>query len=216
MGKYKMDDIFSVSKLQLFKGVISNCRSQSLSETMGSITTRAFTKNVTGIVKTLFHHSTFFDMGNMTFKCDGEYPFRDGDKVVFYAKETNQAYWEVKIIKNFTRNYVVEYELGDILGDSIAGAIAGAIGGGILGKSAWNFISKIKAVRKIVVALEILISIFFVVFSIFMVSVVSSPTHVFGILAFYGIVGAIPAKIYFSNRKKYERFNEEIKNYPEF
>ena len=103
---------------KLFKGVVSNCQGQVLTNVSGSgggsIST-GFTGNVSGgmsmKIGTTHSHYTTFDIGNITFKCKGEYPFRDGDKVVFYARQTEQIYYEVEALKNFTRNFFIEKKL---------------------------------------------------------------------------------------------------------
>ena len=103
---------FSAFKPQLFKGVISNCQSKTLTNVSGSgsgsIGT-GFTGNVSGgmsmKISTTHSHSTMFDIDNVTFKCNDECPFRDGDKVVLYAVREKGGYYGVITLKNFTRNF---------------------------------------------------------------------------------------------------------------
>lgn len=100
---------------QLFQGVVSNCNQGVLSTTSGKITTTAFTRSVEGSIDTTHHHYTTFDIGNMGFKLEGDYPLRDGDAVVFYAAPSG-GYYEVQTIANFTRNYFIRDKLGSLRG----------------------------------------------------------------------------------------------------
>lgn len=88
---------------KLFQGTISNCNKEVLSSVSGR--TDAFNKVS---VSTSHSHYTTFDIGNATFLCGGAYPFRDGDKVVLYAWGIG-GYYKVGILKNFTRNYFIQY-----------------------------------------------------------------------------------------------------------
>lgn len=94
---------------QLFQGVVSNCSQGVLSTTSGSISTSA-SGYVSGSIDTTHHHYTTFDIGNMGFKLEGDYPLRDGDAVVFYAAPSG-GYYEVQTLKNFTRNYFIRDKL---------------------------------------------------------------------------------------------------------
>ena len=96
---------------QLFQGVVSNCSQGVLSTTSGKIDTIA--GNVSGSINTTHHHYTTFDIGNMGFKLEGDYPLRDGDAVVFYAAPSG-GYYEVQTIANFTRNYSVRDRFGSL------------------------------------------------------------------------------------------------------
>lgn len=98
-----------VHSLQLFQGVVSNCKENVLSSTYGNISTNA-DGYVSGSIGTRHNYYTTFDIGEVKFKCSGEYPFRDGDKVILYAS-LDDGYFKVQIFKNFTRNIVVEYPL---------------------------------------------------------------------------------------------------------
>lgn len=100
---------------QLFQGVVSNCKQGVLSTTSGKIYTTAFTRSVEGSIDTTHHHYTTFDIGNMGFKLEGDYPLRDGDAVVFYAAPSG-GYYEVQTIANFTRNYFIRDKLGSLRG----------------------------------------------------------------------------------------------------
>ena len=100
---------------QLFQGVVSNCNQGVLSTTSGKITTTAFTRSVKGSINTTHSHYTTFDIGNMGFKLEGNYPLRDGDAVVCYAIKFG-GYYEVQTIKNFTRNYFASDILGSLWG----------------------------------------------------------------------------------------------------
>lgn len=95
---------------QLFQGVVSNCSQGVLSTTSGKITTTAFTRRVEGSINTTHSHYTTFDIDNMGFKLEGDYPLRDGDVVVFYAAPSG-GYYEVQTIANFTRNYFIRDKL---------------------------------------------------------------------------------------------------------
>ena len=79
---------------QLFQGVVSNCSQGVLSTTSGKIYTTAFTRSVEGSINTTHSHYTTFDIDNMGFKLEGDYPLRDGDAVVFYAAPSG-GYYEV-------------------------------------------------------------------------------------------------------------------------
>lgn len=98
---------------QLFQGVVSNCSQGVLSTTSGEIKTNAFTRSVSGSINTTHSHYTTFDIGNMGFKLEGDYPLRDGDAVVFYAAPSG-GYYEVQTIKNFTRNYFIRDKLASM------------------------------------------------------------------------------------------------------
>lgn len=100
---------------QLFQGVVSNCKQGVLSTTSGKITTTAFTRSVEGSIDTTHHHYTTFDIGNMGFKLEGDYPLRDGDAVVFYAAPSG-GYYGVQTIANFTRNYFIRDKVGSLWG----------------------------------------------------------------------------------------------------
>lgn len=95
---------------QLFQGMVSNCSQGVLSTTSGEIKTNAFTRSVSGSINTTHSHYTTFDIGNMGFKLEGDYPLRDGDAVVFYAAPSG-GYYEVQTIANFTRNYFIRDKL---------------------------------------------------------------------------------------------------------
>lgn len=98
---------------QLFQGVVSNCSKGVLSTTSGKITTTAFTQSVSGSINTTHSHYTTFDIGNMSFVLEGNYPIRDGDEVVCYAIKIGGHYW-VETLKNFTRNYSVRDRFGSL------------------------------------------------------------------------------------------------------
>ena len=100
---------------QLFQGVVSNCSQGVLSTTSGEIKTNAFTRSVSGSINTTHSHYTTFDIGNMGFKLEGDYPLRDGDAVVFYAAPSG-GYYGVQTIANFTRNYYIRDKLGSLWG----------------------------------------------------------------------------------------------------
>lgn len=100
---------------QLFQGVVSNCSQGVLSTTSGEIKTNAFTRSVSGSINTTHHHYTTFDIGNMGFKLEGDYPLRDGDAVVFYAAPSG-GYYGVQTIANFTRNYFIRDKVGSLWG----------------------------------------------------------------------------------------------------
>lgn len=100
---------------QFFQGVVSNCNQRVESTTSGKITTTAFTRKVEGSINTTHSHYTTFDIDNMGFKLEGDYPLRDGDAVVFYAAPSG-GYYEVQTIKNFTRNYFIRDKLGSLWG----------------------------------------------------------------------------------------------------
>lgn len=100
---------------QLFQGMVSNCSQGVLSTTSGEIKTNAFTRSVSGSINTTHSHYTTFDIGNMGFKLEGDYPLRDGDAVVFYAAPSG-GYYEVQTIANFTRNYFIRDKLGSLRG----------------------------------------------------------------------------------------------------
>lgn len=99
---------------QLFQGVVSNCSQGVLSTTSGSISTSA-SGYVSGSINTIHSHYTTFDIGNMGFKLEGDYPLRNGDAVVFYAAPSG-GYYEVQTIANFTRNYFIRDKLGSLRG----------------------------------------------------------------------------------------------------
>lgn len=100
---------------QLFQGVVSNCNQGVESTTSGKIYTTAFTRSVKGSIDTTHSHYTTFDIGNMGFKLEGDYPLRDGDAVVFYAAPSG-GYYGVQTIANFTRNYFIRDKLGSLRG----------------------------------------------------------------------------------------------------
>lgn len=89
---------------QLFQGVLST--------TSGSISTSA-SGYVSGSIDTIHHHYTTFDIGNMGFKLEGDYPLRDGDAVVCYAIKI-RGYYLVETLKNVTRNYFASDRFGSL------------------------------------------------------------------------------------------------------
>ena len=72
-----------------------------------------FFRRVEGSIDTTHHHYTTFDIGNMSFVLEGNYPIRDGDEVVCYAIKIGGHYL-VETLKNFTRNYSVRDRFGSL------------------------------------------------------------------------------------------------------
>lgn len=105
------------TEAQFFKGVISNCKSETLTHTSGKISTNweLFRGNVKrGKIETRYTHYVDFDMDNKVFRCNGEYPFRDGDKVALYAVPNANGYYQVLNAKNLTRDFFVPNDYKDI------------------------------------------------------------------------------------------------------
>lgn len=92
-----------------FEGTISNCKKEVLTHTSGNvnISTGKFT-GVTGgggNITTSHQHYTDFEIGNDAFRCYGDLVFKDGDSVRLYAYKTNNGYYYVTYIENFTRDF---------------------------------------------------------------------------------------------------------------
>lgn len=86
-----------------------------------------FFRRVEGSINTTHHHYTTFDIGNMSFVLEGNYPIRDGDEVVCYAIKIGGHYL-VETLKNFTRNYSVRDRFGSLRWYYL-GIISGIISG---------------------------------------------------------------------------------------
>ena len=88
---------------ELFQGTLTNCQEHVLTDVnskhglLGSLD-----------IFTSHKYYTTFDIGGATFRCDGKYPFRDSDKVVLYASPTDEGYYQVEALKNFTRKFFIK------------------------------------------------------------------------------------------------------------
>ena len=123
--------------MEVFKGKISNIRQQVLSHTSGntSISTNAFTGNVSGSgsVQTHQEHYTDFELDGKVFRCDGNYMFKEGDSVALGAYDNGQGFWQVRILKNATRNfYFSQLRKRMPIGGFIRGLFGGFFGSGIV------------------------------------------------------------------------------------
>lgn len=123
--------------MEVFKGKISNIRQQVLSHTSGntSISTNAFTGNVSGSgsVQTHQEHYTDFELDGKVFRCDGNYMFKEGDSVALGAYDNGQGFWQVRILKNATRNFYFSHLRKRMpIGGFIRGLFGGFFGSGIV------------------------------------------------------------------------------------
>ena len=142
---------------QLFQGTISNCKKQVLSDVKGSgYVGTGLWGNIVGSskVSTTHKHYTTFDIDGATFRCDGEYPFSDGDKVVLYASLTDEGYYQVEILKNFTRKFFIKCtamnlrELWSSL--AVSGGVPAVVfsGASALVVGGWFYMSVLRKARK--------------------------------------------------------------------
>ena len=123
--------------MEVFKGKISNVNKQVLSHTSGStsISTGAFTGKVSGSGSVETHHKHYaeFELNGKIFRCDGDYMFKDGDSVALGAYDNGQGFWQVRILKNATRNFYFSHLRKRIpLGGFIGGLLAGFFGSAIV------------------------------------------------------------------------------------
>ena len=133
--------------MQIFKGKISNVNKQVLSHTSGStsVSTGAFTGKVSGSGSVETHHEHYaeFELDGKVFRCDGDYMFKDGDSVALGAYDNGQGFWQVKILKNATRNFYFSHLRKRIaLGGFIGGLFGGFFGFGFLFWVVWWALNK--------------------------------------------------------------------------
>lgn len=106
--------------LEAFEGKICNVRKERLTHTSGTIepvnikTSRSAIivgdVNISGSggggsINTVHFYYTDFDIGDQSFRCEGDYTFKDGDTVVLYAYLTNQGFYQIEALKNLSRDF---------------------------------------------------------------------------------------------------------------
>lgn len=124
--------------MELFKGVISNCKKDVLSTTTGYTSGIIDTKdslfsgknvkgNIRGEIKTEHTHYIHFSIDGVSFRLEGDYVFENGDIVALYAENSGKGYHNVRFFKNFTRGFWVLPKQRTIFGEKIS-----TIGSGIV------------------------------------------------------------------------------------
>ena len=58
-------------------------------------------------INTTHEHYTDFEIDGVAFRCYGDLVFKDGDKVRLYAYKSDKGYYQIVLIKNFTRDFYV-------------------------------------------------------------------------------------------------------------
>ena len=58
-------------------------------------------------INTTHEHYTDFEIDGVAFRCYGDLVFKDGDKVRLYAYKSSKGYYQIALIKNFTRDFYV-------------------------------------------------------------------------------------------------------------
>ena len=58
-------------------------------------------------INTTHEHYTDFEIDGVAFRCYGDLVFKDDDKVRLYAYKSSKGYYQVALIKNFTRDFYV-------------------------------------------------------------------------------------------------------------
>ena len=115
----------------IFKGRVSNCRNETLSNVSGSIrvssVSTGFYGNVSGgggggEISTTHHHARYFNIGNKSFEWNGKKPIDNGDEVVLFAVSMSNGYHNVKCLKNLTKGLSFMIN-GGTLGDCIVGTL---------------------------------------------------------------------------------------------
>lgn len=113
-----------------FEGTISNCKKEVLTHTSGNV--NISTGNFTGVtgggnITTSHQHYTDFEIDDNVFRCYGNLIFKDGDRVKLYAYKTNNGYYYVTYIENFTRDFCQASSKADNPPKSMFGAISKGI-----------------------------------------------------------------------------------------
>ena len=108
--------------MEFFKGTISNCKKEVLTHTSGEIqeTKIESKRNLWpfwdvrvegggggGSITTTHEYYTDFEIDGVAFRCYGDLVFKDGDNVRLYAYKSSSGYYQVGLIKNFTRDFYV-------------------------------------------------------------------------------------------------------------
>ena len=94
-----------------------------------------------GSITTTHEHYTDFEIDGVAFRCYGDLVFKDGDKVKLYAVKSDSGYYQVALIKNFTRDFYIGSQPknpADIDPNAETG-IATSIGIGLVGGAAIGF-----------------------------------------------------------------------------
>lgn len=109
----------NLSNLQAFNGQISKVRKEVLTHTSGHIggvhtnvglfDGKARVSGGGGSIETTHEHYTDFVIGKVAFRCYGDFVFKDDDNVSLYAKPTNQGFYEAKLLKNATKNFLANH-----------------------------------------------------------------------------------------------------------
>lgn len=107
--------------LEAFEGKICNVKKERLTHTSGTIEpvniktkkSAIITGDIIditgsgggGSINTVHFYYTDFDIGDKSFRCEGDYTFKDGDTVVLYAYLTNQGFYQIEALKNLSRDF---------------------------------------------------------------------------------------------------------------
>ena len=120
-----------IFKGRVFKGRVSNCINEALSNVSGSIRVSSintgFYGNVSGgggggKISTTHHHARYFNIGNKSFEWNGKKPIDNGDEVVLFAVSMSNGYHNVKCLRNLTKGLSFMIN-GGTLGDCIVGTL---------------------------------------------------------------------------------------------
>ncbi|WP_286005329.1 hypothetical protein [Campylobacter avium] len=63
------------------------------------------TGSIDGDIKTVHKHFVNFDIDDKSFRLDGDFVFKDGDKVALFAVNTGMGYYKVRMLTNHTKNF---------------------------------------------------------------------------------------------------------------
>lgn len=102
---------------KIYKGRISGVGKETLTHTSGGgVKTDMFGKVKGKEIDTEHKHYTNFILNDETFRCEGDYIFKDNDLLVFTATATNQGFYEVADCKNVTRGFFKKgFSYGEML-----------------------------------------------------------------------------------------------------
>ena len=96
----------------IFKGRVSNCRNEALSDVSGGI--RVSSGSGRGKISTTHHHARYFNIGNKSFEWNGKKPIDNGDEVVLFAVPTANGYHNVECLKNLTKGLSFMIDIGTL------------------------------------------------------------------------------------------------------
>ena len=111
--------------MEFFKGIVSNVKRETFSDTTGYVdgnikgsvgssygifgdrlkVSGGTTGKIKGEIKTEHRHFLNFDIDDKSFRLDGDFVFKDGDKVALFAVNTGMGYYKVRTLTNHTKNF---------------------------------------------------------------------------------------------------------------